>query len=530
MRNRILKISLIFITGWGINMPPDVPGQVTPTNIWSDFYSDRTYLNGARAAVGSVVQAYDRDGILCGEFIVVTPGLYGYLHVYGDEPETDTDEGAVEGDSISFTIDGQDAVSIGNVVWIPGNPGGVFRVDLYVGGFPPIIENFPEQISLDEDDSVQISLNDYVYDENNSPEELTWTARTISGITISIDINPSTKIATLSADPDSDGNATVRFKTTDPDGFSDSIDVSIIVNPINDPPVITSPAAVTAFEDEPFVYLVRVKDLDGPILRITFENLSDWLSASGDSVFGTPTEGITYGEFRVIASDSFFSDTLDVAITVIPVNDAPLAFALISPADGDTVDSLIIQFLWRQSFDVELQPVEYIFHLSGTHMDTAITGLSDTSFVFDGSYSLKFDSLYVWYVEATDGIDTTSSITRNQFRTPLPVGVYVDGSHQIPDKFFLNQNYPNPFNPSTTIEYGLPVALKISLIIYDFLGHEVIRLIDEEKPAGYHHVVWNGRNRKGNRVASGIYIYKMVAKGSKGKERFLMTKRVLLLK
>ncbi len=72
------------------------------TDEWADFWGTLT-LDGAPAPVGTIVAAYDADGVYCGDFIIAEAGQYGFLHAYGDDSTTTTtDEGAVSGDSISF--------------------------------------------------------------------------------------------------------------------------------------------------------------------------------------------------------------------------------------------------------------------------------------------------------------------------------------------------------------------------------------------------------------------------------------------
>jgi hypothetical protein len=71
-------------------------------------------------------------------------------------------------------------------------------------------------------------------------------------------------------------------------------------------------------------------------------------------------------------------------------------------------------------------------------------------------------------------------------------------------EYALTQNYPNPFNPTTTISFSLPHASHIILEIYNLLGQEVQRLIDEERPPGDYSVVWNPGN-----LASGVYFYRL---------------------
>ncbi len=96
---------------------------------------------------------------------------------------------------------------------------------------------------------------------------------------------------------------------------------------------------------------------------------------------------------------------------------------------------------------------------------------------------------------------------------------------KVPEEFSLAQNYPNPFNPSTTIQFGLPRAERLSLVVYDLLGREVITLIDgEQYEAGYHSIEWDGRNRLGNEISSGTYIYQIRA------GEHVRTKRMIYLK
>ena len=79
----------------------------------------------------------------------------------------------------------------------------------------------------------------------------------------------------------------------------------------------------------------------------------------------------------------------------------------------------------------------------------------------------------------------------------------------LPQSFALAQNYPNPFNPSTTLGFDLPVATVVTIIVYDLLGREVVRLMDRRLEPGYQQLVWNGRDRRGRPVPTGMYIVLM---------------------
>ncbi len=103
-------------------------------------------------------------------------------------------------------------------------------------------------------------------------------------------------------------------------------------------------------------------------------------------------------------------------------------------------------------------------------------------------------------------------------------------SSPLPENFILASNYPNPFNPNTTIRYGLPENSDVTLIVYDITGREIIQLVDSRVPAGDRRVIWNGRDRHGNPVASGLYIYRLVAKSNETKQVFTQSNKMVLMK
>jgi hypothetical protein len=110
----------------------------------------------------------------------------------------------------------------------------------------------------------------------------------------------------------------------------------------------------------------------------------------------------------------------------------------------------------------------------------------------------------------------------------IVVGINEEGN-LIPTEYALSQNYPNPFNPLTTIEYQLPEAAEIEMVIYNILGQEILTLVKDKKLAGYHSTVWNAMDNFGKAVASGLYIYRLDAKGISGR-KFVQVKKMVVLK
>jgi enterochelin esterase family protein len=101
----------------------------------------------------------------------------------------------------------------------------------------------------------------------------------------------------------------------------------------------------------------------------------------------------------------------------------------------------------------------------------------------------------------------------------FPKTVDVASEDEIPTSYSLSQNYPNPFNPSTTVEYSLPQADNVKLVIYNLIGEKMEVLVNEYQQAGNYKVTLDASN-----LPSGIYFYSIVAGD------FIETKKMLLLK
>jgi hypothetical protein len=112
-----------------------------------------------------------------------------------------------------------------------------------------------------------------------------------------------------------------------------------------------------------------------------------------------------------------------------------------------------------------------------------------------------------WYPENTPPV---ASVGRSDF--------------DVPTVYNLSQNYPNPFNPTTNMEFALPQSGQVRIDVYDVTGTHVRTLINENMSAGNFRISWNGENTSGAKVASGMYLYRMVA------GNYVMTKKMLMLK
>ncbi len=116
--------------------------------------------------------------------------------------------------------------------------------------------------------------------------------------------------------------------------------------------------------------------------------------------------------------------------------------------------------------------------------------------------------------ESTVRIDPTEG--PRSLRLLVGSSDYVETKKEValPSDLQFLPSYPNPFREQTTLEYVLPEPASVRLAVYDVLGRQIRVLTDENQEAGRHTVAWDGRDESGKRMASGVYLARLVVDGT----------------
>lgn len=217
--------------------------------------------------------------------------------------------------------------------------------------------------------------------------------------------------------------------------------------------------------------------------------------------------------------------------------------------DRPVVDPAVIKFrnLWHLANPVTMGTGAY-HNISGDGMNfTRVQDIvSDQSHTWIGNYMLKEDTtelrfygsgMMIWFSASSNG-GVWSGFTNTNIQggdptvlklsdtnyimvyTGLPYPNSIENNSNLINNFVLEQNYPNPFNPVTNLGFGISESGFISLKVYNYLGQEVVSLVNENKSPGNYKVEFGGNN-----LPSGIYFYSLSVDGN-----IFDTKSMVLLK
>ncbi len=123
--------------------------------------------------------------------------------------------------------------------------------------------------------------------------------------------------------------------------------------------------------------------------------------------------------------------------------------------------------------------------------------------------SLPHEMTFLWAPTAAGNLSGGALLYHNDPNAQNPITVMISGTNDVleisaavPESYFMDQNYPNPFNPTTSVRFGLKEAGHVRLTVYNVMGQEVMRVVDQQLSTGVHEAVFDA-----SRLASGIYYY-----------------------
>lgn len=250
-------------------------------------------------------------------------------------------------------------------------------------------------------------------------------------------------------------------------------------------------------------------------------------SVYGNDLYGTYTADATSRKIIYTApalpgvSDTLFYTTSDglytdegMIVLLITGNNAPTAVSLLAPPDYSVNrDSSSVVLRWTAASDPDGDSLTYLLGMSqfdGLSLRDTLLQTPDTLLrVYPVDLGFVPDLSITWQVRATDGQDTGRSSGTRHFTMDSTAFNALNPEDLLPATFSAGPNYPNPFNPVTSIPLALPEADEVTLTIFNIRGAEIRQMGPLTFNAGYHTLVWDGRNNRGHTAGTGLYIGKI---------------------
>ncbi|MCP4566315.1 MAG: T9SS type A sorting domain-containing protein [FCB group bacterium] len=389
----------------------------------------------------------------------------------------------------------------------------------------------------------------------------------------------------IASDFDNDGNLDLAAVYSGRENVADSEGVSVL---INTGAGTFLPADTYDFAGDPESIHASDLDGDGfnDLIAVSamYDQVATFLN-KGDGTFNTPslyeTGDYPYSVYSVDLDDNGIKEILvanymgsSVSVfpvhndgTLLPRTDYPVGFAVrcVRAADlnNDGYPDIIATNGGSSSVSILLGnmcgvfPPEVRYNTGGSvptvaipadldgdgdldiavsHYGTSVVGVLQNNGNGTFTYPVTFPAGEgCWSVCAAD-IDGDNDIDlASAGYKSWDVSVFINGQNShttaddndfvlLPNNYSISQNHPNPFNPATTIDFTLPKQSYVTIEVFNLLGERIRTLLNESKSAGQHAIVWNGTDENNQSVASGIYLYRIMA------EDFIQARQMILMK
>ncbi|MEJ2628593.1 MAG: FlgD immunoglobulin-like domain containing protein, partial [bacterium] len=303
----------------------------------------------------------------------------------------------------------------------------------------------------------------------------------------------------------------------------------------NEYPYIDDFGDITFLEDSTYIVNIisYIGDSDNTLDQLDIslkgdENFSYIFEGSDLTIIPDPNwSGVS--TLIVTVSDIYkYTDSDTFQVTVLPQEDDPLPFGLISPLDttlwsGENE----IEFFWEESVNVDKNDsITYTFYL-GTD-STFQSGILRMypSLLSEGILiiiSLE-PGVYYWGIEAQDSRGNKVWCNNNYGIVNVQATDITTPDFNPLKKFEIFQNHPNPFNSQTNIGFQLPKSAVVKIDIRDIKGRYIKTLLHDYMTSGTHSVVWDGKDNNNNSLSSGIYLVSFKA------DNIIKVRKVVLVK
>ncbi len=387
----------------------------------------------------------------------------------------------------------------------------------------PVILPIADQIIQEGQTFPPIPLDNYVNDVDDADSLLTWIYK--GNVELNVAINSERILLVNPPTEDWNGSELISLVVSDTSGLMDSIQVRFTVSGVNDTVQIKTPLPTLVFnEDDSLNYLINnwypfVDDKDNADSSLSFSlsggKVISFYKTDSSFVFKAPANFFGNDTLQLTVTDGQAPNSAALYVTVNPINDPPEIHDLPDEINFDN-DSTYVLTLKNYATDIDTPDslLSWTFIVSNDSLklnyDVVSTQLTLSAPDFSGKVQL------ICTVSDDSGATAQDTIL---VQVSPATGIENAMNSYLPKKFELYQNFPNPFNPTTTIKFAMPKAGHVKIVVYNILGKMVATILDEDKTAGYHKVVFDGSS-----LASGIYFYQLQTKEFRKVKKFILLK------
>ncbi len=211
---------------------------------------------------------------------------------------------------------------------------------------------------------------------------------------------------------------------------------------------------------------------------------------------------------------------VNVAAAELNLKYDPTVLALGAPQLGADAAGMALQYKFDATGNVKV----LLYFTNPTNISQQLPAGTNIEMV-------KFPMLASRIVEVgnTNQLKLSKAVLSTDNSASIAVAGF-DEEPLLPETFELFQNFPNPFNPITKIKFTIGAAKdgaltqRTTLDIYNILGQRVTTLVDDNLPTGQYQTEWNATNERGQRVATGVYFYRLVVGPHSQSKKMLLVK------